>query len=246
MSRNRLNRAMTGLRPGDVLTNLNCAGCQSRKILVLARVGDDRYDFSVRANEINIIRDTDGPWRWNEAEQLFRNRDGTAHDHIGSEVEVLEGAGLRELLWYRELPSPNLTRFQIDPRNALGAFLDPGMVAKLEAIINRSDDDAGFARDLQQAVELVFAGSVDVVDERRMRYLVTLIHSVGQKLGRTSRGMGMGDILGAVIMGAGGQEGLPPELREALGGLFSRRRREHGGEGMRGNGRDRTHTGTHG
>ena len=43
MSKNRLNRAMTGLRPGDVLTNLNCGGCQERKILVLARVGGHRH-----------------------------------------------------------------------------------------------------------------------------------------------------------------------------------------------------------
>lgn len=224
----QLNRIMNGLRPGDVLTNLNCRGCQDRKILVLARVGEDRYDFSVRANEINIIRDSDGPWRWNESEQVFRNRAGTAHDHIGAEVEVLEGAGLRELAWYRELPNPANARFRIDPRQALGAFQEPGTMAKLEAIINRSDDDAGFARDLQQAIELIFAGNADAVDERRMRYLVTLIHAAGQKFGR-GRGLGVDDILSAVIMRGGGMMAdLPPELREMFGGLASRRR-ERGG-----------------
>lgn len=231
MSNRQLNRAMNGLRPGDVLTNLNCHGCQGRKILVLARVGEDRYDFSARADEINIVRDREGPWRWHESEQVFRNRDGTAHDHIGSEVEVLEGAGLRELAWYRELPNPGLARFHIDPRNALGHFRDPSTEAKIEAIINRSDDNEGFARDLQQAVEFIFGSSSEMIDERRMRYLVSLVHAAGQKFGR-SRGLGVDDILGAVIMSGGGMMGdLPPELREALGGLHSRSRRERGGNG---------------
>ncbi len=243
MSIRQLNRAMNGLRPGDVLTNLNCSGCQNRKILVLAHVGDDRYDFSVRADEVNIIRDREGPWRWVEHERLFRNKDGVAHDHIGSDVEVLEGAGLRELRWYRELPNPGLARFHIDPKNALGNFRDPATEAKLEALLNRSGDNEGFARDLQQAIELIFAGGPDVLDERRMRYLVTLANASGQRLGRSR---GIGDILGAVIMGgAGGMVDLPPELRAVFGGLHSR----DGGEGhpserrrgARANGDDRHH-----
>ncbi|QQR78837.1 MAG: hypothetical protein IPJ68_00975 [Candidatus Moraniibacteriota bacterium] len=194
---------MNGLRPGDVLTNLNCGGCQNRQILVLARAGDYRYDFSVRADEVKIIRDSKGPWRWVEHEQVFRNSDGLVHDHIGTEIEVREGAGLRELQWYRELPSPGLVRFHIDPRGALGSFRDPSTEAKLEAIVNRSDDNDGFARDLQQAVELIFAGSTDAVDERRMRYLVSLVHAVGQKLGR-DRQPGAEDILMSILMGGEG------------------------------------------
>lgn len=243
MSIRQLNRAMNGLRPGDVLTNLNCSGCHDRKILVLAHVGDDRYDFSVRADQINIVRDREGPWRWVEHERLFRNKDGVAHDHIGSDVEVLEGAGVRELQWYRELPNPGLARFHIDPANALGNFRDPATEAKLEAIINRSDDNEGFARDLQQAIEFIFAGIPDVLDERRMRYLVTLANATGQRFGRSR---GLGDILGAVIMsGAGGRVGLPPELREMFGGLDGRDggvgRSSDRRRGARTNGDDRRH-----
>lgn len=250
MSPRQLTRAMNGLRPGDVLTNLNCPGCSSRKILVLARAGDDRYDFSVRHDNINIVRDRNGPWRWNEHEQVFRNKEGDAHDHIGAEVEVLEGAGLRELQWFRELPNPAHVRFRINPRDAMASFIEPSTVAKMEAIINRSgaDDVAGFAADMQQAIDLIFVGSTDVVDERRMRYLVTLTHSVAHKITENSRKRGLQEIFGSVIMG--GPDGLAELLRGGLGNLDDElgrgpqggRRNEH----QRGNGRDHARSGANG
>lgn len=206
MSHSELNRAMNSLRPGDVLTNLNCEGCAGRKILVLARVGANRYDFSVRANEINIVRDRQGPWRWVENERLFRNNDDVAHDHIGAEVELLEAAGTRELQWYRELPQPALARFAIDPKNPVGAFEERKLSMMIDALINRSADSSELARNSQLAVDLIFGSASEGVDERRMRHLVALAHMIG-KLNNPFHGMGIS------VMSVDGLGGLSELLR---------------------------------
>ncbi len=171
---------MFNLRPGDVITGLNCGGadCSSRKILVLARCGDDRFDFSRRDNSINIIRDLEGPYRWNEQEEVFRNAKGVAHDHIGPDAVVLEGAGLVQLGWYRELKDSSAARFFIEPGNLLGTVNEPGTIAKFTALMNRSGDDpAEHVKNMSLAMDLIFAGSETVLDERRMRLLHVLVNS---------------------------------------------------------------------
>lgn len=246
---NRLNRDMTGLRPGDVLTNLNCGGCRDKKILVLGRV-DESLDFSVRASELNIARDPEGPWRWNMAEMVFKNADGEVYDHIGSDVEVLEGAGLRELNWYRKLPQPVDTRFHIDAKRVLGDLQEPAILAKWQALLRRSDNDQSMTVNMQLAIDLIFGDqAADMIDERRMRLLMSLVHNLAQQLGTntlmrakeaTDGLMGRGRV-GIKIMSLGPDglgdmddffgddvadlpEGLPPELRELIAALAGRRR----------------------
>lgn len=239
MTSRQLHRAMSSLRPGDVLTDLACGGCRDRKILVLARAGEGRYEFSERADEINIVRDQKGPWRWVEHRLHFENDRGEIHDHIGAEVRLLEGAGLMQLQWYRELPAPEQARFHIDPKNALAHFTDPAMEAKLVALLNREAEgnNAEFARNLQQAIDLIFGGATHAVDERRMRHLVVLAHAVGQKLARSSRGPSIADILGAFVGGQGPSE--EDFARALFGGMDPLRRpRRERRDPHRGNGHD--------
>lgn len=262
---NRLNRDMIGLRPGDVLTNLNCGGCRDKKILVLGRV-DEGLDFSMRASELNIARDLRGPWRWNMADMVFKNAAGEVYGHIGPDVKVLEGAGLRELGWYRKLPQPSDARFHIDAERLIGDLHEPALLAKWQALLNRSDTDQSMAVSAQLAIDLVFGDqAADMIDERRMRLLMALVHTLAQQLGTntlkwakeaTDALMGRGrvgiDIMGIgpdgeemdleELFGEGGRTaGLPPGLGELLAAAMrSRRGARPNGDGRPDRTRERT------
>lgn len=242
---NKLNRAMIGLRPGDVLTNLECVVCRGHKILVLARVGEG-FDFSVRHSKLNIARDPKGPWRWNMEQGRFTNESGEVYDHIGPGVQVLEAAGMTELGWYRKLPQPANARFAIEARDLLGRFQDPALLAKWPALLARGTDDQSLTVNMQLAIDLIFGDDADsVIDERRMRLLMMFTHHLAQQLGANTLKRRSSPIeellrrggLGVNIMGIGpdgeeldpqnlfgdGNSGLPPELREAFGAFFNRR-----------------------
>lgn len=221
-------RQMFNLRPGDVITGLNCGGadCSNRKILVLARCGGDYFDFSRRDNDINIARDPEGPYRWNEQEEVFRNAKGLAHDHIGLDSVVLEGAGLVQLGWYRELKDSSAARYFIEPSNLLGTVNEPGTIAKILALMNRSGDDpVEHVKNMSLALDLIFAGSETALDERRMRLLHVLVNSnAAMRADRHLEGLRQAmqeDVMGQLF---GGRSEVP--LHEFLENLTRGLRRE--------------------
>lgn len=243
-SHSRLSRNMRNLRPGDVITNLDCVVHRSSRVLVLARRGDTWFDFSEKADgQLLIVRDAHGPWRWDDGAETFVNNDGEEYGHISPDTIVQEGAGLEQVQWYRELPAPESDRWFISPRHMLDAVGDPGTLAKLEAILARQKgaDPEQSIRNLSHALELIFAGT-GVLDNRRMRLMHVLMHSqsrLSQHERRTD------DLLGALFDDEAGElpEGMPPSLAAlvvALGGLGQRR--DHGGRErgrrQRGNGHD--------
>jgi hypothetical protein len=92
---------MQNLRAGDVITNLNCPVHRNHRILVLANRGGTWFDFSVMTTgALSIVRDTKGPWRWNDQAETFVNRDGDEYGHVGPETIVQERAGSEQLQWY--------------------------------------------------------------------------------------------------------------------------------------------------
>lgn len=217
-------RQMLSLRPGDVITGLKCGGddCSSRKILVLARCGNDHFDFSQWADDINIVRDPEGPYRWNEQEEVFRNANGVAHDHIGPDAVVLESAGLLQLGWYRELKSSSAARFFIEPSNLLGVVSEPGTLAKIEALMNRSvDDPVERVKNVSLAMDLIFAGNEMVLDERRMRLLHILVNFAATVQVRGIHRSTADDLMSQLF---GGMSEVP--LHEFLGNLTSGLREE--------------------
>lgn len=247
---NELNRKMIGLRAGDVLTNLNCGNCQQKQILVLENLGNGLFDFSVRDHDINIIRDQHGPWRWSISDMVFRNKEGDVHQHIGHDIKVREAVALREVGWYKKLPQLTDARFAIDPDNVVGDLHEPALGAKLTALMNRSDSASDFYQNLQLAIDLILGDSAELVDERRMRLIMSVVHDVGLHLANKRQSLqrdpfaGLGEIIGA-FMGGEGRSGHGPSLidlfaqmergsrsgSEEFGGRRRERRDPHRGNG---------------
>lgn len=197
----RLTRVMRSLRPGDVITNLNCPEHQYHRILVLASRGGTKFDFSLKAGEnLNIIRDPRGPYHWDDTGQTFVNDRGDHYGHIGPDTVVLQGAGLEQVDWYRSLPAPQSDRFFINPRNLSGTLADPGTLAKIEALLNREgDEDDGGAqqvRNMSHVLDLIFAGT-GALDARRASLLQLVINGAvcAAKESRHRESLGIEDIL---------------------------------------------------
>lgn len=206
-SHERLARMMKGLRPGDVLTGFDCSKHQHHQVLVLERKGQ-KFEFSRMAppGVISIARDEKGPWTWDDRSEMFMNEEGVAYDHIAPGIEVLEAAGLEQVQWYRELPHPNMERWRISPENLIGMVNDPAMSAKLEALLDRlqsADDEYATVRTISQVIELVFAGSGQSLDERRLRWLHVIVNSITRlALSREQRGLPQGlDSAAEALMG---------------------------------------------
>ena len=243
-SHSRLSRIMRSLRPGDVITNLDCIVHRHARVLVLSSRGGGWFEFSEKAEaQLLIVRDTNGPWRWDDTMETFVNHDGQEYGHISPDTIVQEGAGLEQVQWYRELPAPESDRWFISPRHMLDAAGDPGTLAKLEALLARQKgaNAEQQIRNLSHALELIFAGT-GALDNRRMRLMHVLLHSQS-RISRRERQTD--DLMGTLFGDEEGElpEGMPPSLVAliaALGGLGQRREsggRERGRR-QRGNGHD--------
>jgi len=211
---------------------------------------------------LSIVRDTDGPWRWDEQAETFVNHGGDEYGHIGSETIVQEGAGIEQVQWYRELPAPEADRWYIDPSD-IGTAGDPGTLAKLEALMKRPDEGDGHQqiRNISHVLEMILSGT-GALDARRVRLLQVLINIVAvaaDRGGRMRSDDGMPPELAALFGAMGGLGRRRPEgggedgqsgRRGPLMDLFAEiergrdpqtggRRPDHDGEGSRGNGHDR-------
>ncbi len=205
----RLTRIMRTLRPGDVITNLDCPKHRHHRILVLASRGGTKFDFSMKAsNDLNIIRDPNGPYHWNDVEQTFENDSGDDYGHVGADTVVLQGAGLEEVEWYRSLPPAQSDRFFINPKNLTGTKVDPGTLAKIEALLNRvgdeDDDGAQQVRNVSHALELIFAGT-GALDARRASLMQLLInasvYAAQESLKREEQLRGLHDFFETLVSG---------------------------------------------
>ncbi len=259
----RLSRIMQNLRPGDAITNLDCPVHRNHRILVLASCGGTWFDFSVKSvGALSIVRDTKGPWRWDDHAEAFVNHDGRQYGHVGPETIVQQGAGIEQLQWYRDLPAPEADRWYIDPDDLIGTAGDPGTIAKLEALLARPDEGDGRQqiRNTSHVLEMILGGT-GALDARRMRLLHVLINScVGMvQQSRASQGRrsslppGMPPEL-AALFGAEEEDGLPEGMPPGLGillaaALAGRSRRTGSGRERdprsRGNGHDHGHPAMH-
>lgn len=219
----RMSRIMRTLRAGDVITNLNCPKHRHHRVLVLARSGGTKFEFSLKAAEdLNIIRDPRGPYHWDDENQTFVNDAGRGYGHIGKDTVVLEGAGREQVEWYRSLPPAQSDRFFINPNNLLGTNADPGTLAKIEALLSREgDEDDGGAqqvRNMGHVLDLIFAGT-SALDARRASLLLLVINSQVHAAKADQReSAGIEDLLGSLMsldamMGPGGLRFERPRAR---------------------------------
>lgn len=159
------------------------------------------------------------------ADMVFKNKKGEVYDHIGSEVEVLEAAGMRELGWYRSLPQPADVRFHIDAQRVIGGLQEPAILAKFQALLNRGETSQSMTVNMQLAIDLIFGDqAADMIDERRMCLFLMLVHNLAQQLGTNMLKRRLGPL--AEMMGHGLDDisilGLGPDgLEELFGGNSS-------------------------
>ena len=211
-------RTMLNLRPGDVITGLKLEKYKDHKILVLGRQGDGYFDFSKAGQAINIQKDSLGPYRWEERDSVFRSKEGAAQSLIGSDAKVLEGSGMVQLGWYRQMPTNSVTCVHIDPDNMLGTVSEPGTMAKMNALLDRSKSGtaAEHIRDVTLAIEMIFAGSELALTERHLCLLHILINGAARvRASKISQTSGIDILMG--IMGMGG--GMPSDLDAIFGDM---------------------------
>lgn len=214
-SNTAISRRMSSLRPGDVITGLSCCQeCNKLNILVLGRQGDGFFDFSLKSQNIGILRDPNGPYRWDERAMCFVNKDGHMHDHIDKTAVIIEGAGLVELGWYRQLPLYGAVRHRISPRGLMGPIDEPGTLAKVSALLEGAQNSDEYVAGVSLAIDMIFAGHEHVVDERRMRLLQALINMAAEVQNKRTRSPGPLDF--AAMLGEMGGLGLG-DLLSGLG-----------------------------
>lgn len=218
-SNSAVSRRMLTLRPGDVITGLGCCPlCKNMKILVLGRQGDGFFDLSLKSEHLDIVRDQQGPYRWDERVMRFVSEGGrVTHHHIDKTATILEGAGLIEIGWFRQLPKYDAARHQISPDGLMGAFTEPGVLAKVGALLKGATNSNEHVAAVSLAIDLIFAGNEHVVDERRMRLLHVFINMVTSVRGKSSAVPDMDAMLAAMALG---DLDSPDGFMSALGAMI--------------------------
>lgn len=94
---------MCGLEPGDVLAPLSPSVPPGHRILVLDRTPDEGLILSLPSDQLRIVADKKGPFRWLEEAETIVDGDNNPHELIDLSTMVTKGAGRELVSEYRAL-----------------------------------------------------------------------------------------------------------------------------------------------
>ncbi len=236
-----IKKAIDTLRAGDFITQLACAGCHEKMILVLNRKGNNTFELSERSDDQWLVRDPNGPFSWDSAVGTFRDSKGRPYDHINADSVVRESAGMQALTLYLKMPKIADAPYQIDGSNIPGLYPDMKRIDMMLALLTRAY--AGEKEDIPAGLQLAIKmalGDADI-SEQQMRMLLLLMNGCTQ-LGMEHSGSDIGylfsflDTMGGVQVARGGVGDMISDLahhlseRSAGGGSQrqARRQQQHG------------------
>lgn len=207
---NPIKTAISTLRPGDAITDLNCHSCAANYIVVLERdTGGSVFELTRSSVKPTLSRDDRGPYRWKGQFKMFFDRDGRPHDHILPDSQVVEGIGNDVVLQYMGIPGLTEVRYVIEPSNLAGPTFDEVTLQKVEVLLGRMKSAEGAQQQveyLQLVVQLLFGGTV--LNERQMRGVLIAMNRFARIHASTQRSPlgGLGVLLGAMMSGTVGIE----------------------------------------
>lgn len=128
---------MRALEPGDVLAPLSPSVPPDHRILVLDRTPDEGLILSLPCDQLRIVADQKGPFRWLDDAETIVDRDNNPHELIDLSTMVEKGACPELVSEYRELVA--LTRtLQIVSGKRVDAIVnqgDPSLRRCIDAVL---------------------------------------------------------------------------------------------------------------
>ncbi len=94
---------MCALQPGDVLTSLSSYVPPEYRILVLARSDDGQLTLSLPCEDLRLVADPKGPFRWLEEAETLVDSENNPHEVIDLGTQVAKAAAVPLAVEYAEL-----------------------------------------------------------------------------------------------------------------------------------------------